>query len=109
MIRAHKIRLNPTPEQEIYFRKATGTKKARIGYALTRLFIAKNDNGRWTFNSAELTGNAVAMVIGNAYYPHERGVRDNFERLYMQYGTDGLSQVLKEFWPDIRRKLFHKQ
>ena len=25
MIKAHKIRLNPTPEQEIYFRKAAGT------------------------------------------------------------------------------------
>ena len=24
---AHKIRLNPTPEQEIYFRKAAGTKR----------------------------------------------------------------------------------
>jgi hypothetical protein len=23
-------------------------------------------------------------------------------------GTDAVSQVLKEFWPDIRRKLFHK-
>jgi len=27
MIRAHKIRLNPTSEQEIYFRKAVGTKR----------------------------------------------------------------------------------
>jgi hypothetical protein len=23
-------------------------------------------------------------------------------------GTDAVSQVLKEFWPDIRRKMFHK-
>jgi putative transposase len=30
MIRAHKIRLNPTPEQEVYFRKACGT--ARFVY-----------------------------------------------------------------------------
>jgi putative transposase len=30
MIKAHKIRLNPTPEQEIYFRKAAGT--ARFVY-----------------------------------------------------------------------------
>jgi putative transposase len=30
MIKAHKIRLNPTPEQEIYFRKAAGT--ARFAY-----------------------------------------------------------------------------
>jgi len=25
MIKAHKIRLNPSPEQELYFRKAAGT------------------------------------------------------------------------------------
>lgn len=25
MIKAHKIRLNPTPEQEAYFRQAAGT------------------------------------------------------------------------------------
>ena len=30
MLRAHKIRLNPTPEQETYFRKAAGT--ARFSY-----------------------------------------------------------------------------
>lgn len=34
MIRAHKIRLNPTPEQEIYLRKATGTKRFVYNQAL---------------------------------------------------------------------------
>ncbi len=34
MIRAHKIRLNPTPEQEIYFRKAAGTKRFVYNQAL---------------------------------------------------------------------------
>ena len=34
MIRAHKIRLNPTPEQEVYFRKATGTKRFVYNQAL---------------------------------------------------------------------------
>jgi putative transposase len=34
MIRAHKIRLNPTPEQEVYFRKAVGTKRFVYNQAL---------------------------------------------------------------------------
>ncbi|MFN8488500.1 MAG: RNA-guided endonuclease TnpB family protein [Caldilineaceae bacterium] len=34
MIRAHKIRLNPTPEQEIYFRKAAGVKRFVYNQAL---------------------------------------------------------------------------
>jgi hypothetical protein len=29
------------------------------------------------------------------------------QRMFTQIGTDSLSQVLKEFWPDIKRKLFH--
>jgi len=33
-IRAHKIRLNPTPEQEVYFRKAAGTKRFVYNQAL---------------------------------------------------------------------------
>jgi len=34
MIRAHKIRLNPLPEQEVYFRKAAGTKRFVYNQAL---------------------------------------------------------------------------
>lgn len=34
MLRAHKIRLNPTPEQEVYFRKAAGTKRFVYNQAL---------------------------------------------------------------------------
>lgn len=34
MIRAHKIRLNPTTEQEMYFRKAAGTKRFVYNQAL---------------------------------------------------------------------------
>jgi len=29
-------------------------------------------------------------------------------KLGQQVGTDALSQVLKEFWPDIKRKFSHK-
>src|SRR6266705_1952221 len=36
MIRAHKIRLHPTPEQEVYFRKAAGTARFVYNWALNR-------------------------------------------------------------------------
>ncbi|MCC7017851.1 MAG: helix-turn-helix domain-containing protein, partial [Rhodospirillales bacterium] len=41
MIRAHKIRLNPTPEQAAYFRSATGTKRFVYNCALDRRKWAK--------------------------------------------------------------------
>jgi putative transposase len=34
MIKAHKIRLNPTPEEEVYFRKAAGTARFVFNWAL---------------------------------------------------------------------------
>jgi putative transposase len=41
MIRAHKIRLNPTPDQIGYFRKAAGTKRFVYNWALTQWQQAK--------------------------------------------------------------------
>jgi putative transposase len=41
MIRAHKIRLHPTDEQEVYFRKAAGTKRFVYNWALDRWKWAK--------------------------------------------------------------------
>jgi len=28
--------------------------------------------------------------------------------MFTQIGTDAFSQVLKEFWPDVKRKYFNK-
>lgn len=41
MIRAHKIRLNPTPDQQVYFRRAAGTKRFVYNWALNRWKWAK--------------------------------------------------------------------
>lgn len=91
-----------------YFRRGTGSIKARLGYALTRIFVCKNDSGKWDFNYSELLGNATGAAISNAYYPDTRTVHDNVEKLGIQLATDALSQVAKEFWPDIKRKWFSK-
>ena len=92
-----------------YYRKGEGSAKSRIGWAFTRLFVARYDDGHWGFNGAELTGNAAAAAIGNLYYPHERTGAANLQRLYTQFATDGFSQVLKEFWPDISKRLKRKK
>jgi hypothetical protein len=91
-----------------YFRRGTGSKKSRLAYALTRIFICKNDSGKWGFNYSEVLGNSVGAAISNAYYPDTRTVHENVEKLGIQLGTDALSQVAKEFWPDIKRKWFSK-
>src|SRR5262249_53592498 len=92
-----------------YLRKGDGSKKSRIAYAATRIFVAKSDRtGKWGFNYSEVLGNSMVAGLGNAYYPGERKLPDNIQRLYTQLGTDAVSQILKEFWPDIKRKLHRK-
>ncbi|MGH9648334.1 MAG: hypothetical protein ACRD4E_16135 [Bryobacteraceae bacterium] len=96
-------------EDPRYFRRGHGGFLSRTGYAASRVFVARNDHGKWTFNAAEVSGNAIGSIIGNAYYPGERRLGDNFERFYSQMATDAFSQVLKEFWPDIWRKYLHHE
>ena len=95
-------------EDPRYFRRGEGSKKSRLVYALTRIFVTKTDSGRTTFNFAEVGGNSIAAAISNAYYPDTRTVHDNVEKLGIALATDAFSQVAKEFWPDVKRKLFKK-
>lgn len=90
-----------------YFRKATGTKWARTWYALTRVMVTHTDSGGTRFNYSEWLGNATAAAISNAYYPDGRNVSDNVSKLLVEVGTDAISQVLKEFWPDVKQRYFH--
>jgi hypothetical protein len=97
-----------THEDPRYFRLGTGTKKGRAWYALTRIFVTKTDSGHSTFNFSEWGGNAMAVAISTAYYPDTRNAHDNVEKLMIQCGTDAFSNVLKEFWPDVKRRFFTK-
>jgi len=90
-----------------YFRLGEGTKKSRIWYAVTRIEVARMDSGRNTFNFSEWGGNAAAAAISNAYYPDTRNWNDNLQKLLIACATDTFSNVLKEFWPDVKRKLHH--
>ncbi len=96
-------------EDPRYFRKAQGSKKSRLGYALTRVMITRTDAGGSRFNFSEWIGNGVMASVGNAYYPDARGFSDTMQRLYMEVGTDALSNVLKEFWPDIKHHFHHPE
>jgi hypothetical protein len=81
----------------------------RTGYAASRIFWNKTDKGVDSFNFAEVIGNSISAGLGNAYYTQERRLGDNFQRLGVSLATDAFSQVLKEFWPDVKQKFFHHQ
>jgi hypothetical protein len=96
-------------EDPRYFRKASGTVGSRVGYALSRIVITKTDTGAKSFNFAEILGNGIAAGVGLSYYQDDRDFHDFAQNWGTQLATDAISQVLKEFWPDIKKKYFHKR
>jgi hypothetical protein len=91
-------------EDPRYFRMVVGSKKARTFYAVSRIFVTKRDSGRASFNFSEVAGNGIASGIGLAYYSDNRDFKDFSENWATQLGTDAIANVLKEFWPDIKRR-----
>jgi hypothetical protein len=91
-----------------YFRRGKGSARSRLGYAISRLFITRTDSGKRQFNYSEVVGGATSLTISNAYYPDGRTVRDNVKRYSLQLSFDAASNVLKEFWPDLKNKLPHR-
>jgi len=93
-------------EDPRYYRRGAGSVWSRAGYAITRIFVTHTDSGKLRFNYSEWSGNAAATAISNVYYSDGRNVGANVGKLMEQCSLDALGQVLKEFWPDIKRKFF---
>jgi len=95
-------------EDPRYFRRGSGSKWGRTGYAVSRIFVTRTDSGGTRFNFSEWLGNATGVAISNLYYTDQRDFSDNATKLLEQCGTDAVSQILKEFWPDIKHRFFQK-
>ncbi len=90
-----------------YFVKGKGGFWKRTGYAISREIITRGDDGRNHFNTSELAGNAVAAGISNLYYPAaDRSFGNTANKWGQQIALDTFFNVAKEFWPDVRNKLF---
>jgi hypothetical protein len=96
-------------EDPRYFRKGTGTKKSRSLYAFKRIFVIRNDRGGSEFNFSEFGGNAVAAGISLTYHSRAELNASSWAGDYAtQIAIDVVANQAKEFWPDIRHKLFKK-
>jgi hypothetical protein len=91
-----------------YFRRGTGTRWSRFGYAVNQIFWTHGDSGRTEFNYSELIGNSTGVAISNAYYSDNRTASNAVSKLGMQIGIDMAGNILKEFWPDFARKFREK-
>ena len=97
-------------EDPRYYQLGKGGFKKRAWHGVSRLFVTRTDAGGTRFNYSEAFGNASAAAFSNVYHAEEdRTLGRNLETYGMLYMWDGLSNELKEFWPDIRRKVFRKK
>ena len=96
-------------EDPRYYTRFHGGFFSRTGYAVTRLFITRTDSGGSTFNFSEIIGNGAGAGVSNLYYPsQERTWTKTGQKWASQVALDGIFNVLKEFWPNIRHSVFHR-
>jgi len=89
-----------------YFELGAGGLWHRAGYAASRSLVTRSRSGKAQFNVSEIGGNGIAAMISNAYYqPADRNALGVVTRWGSQVMWDTLSNELKEFWPDVRRRL----
>jgi hypothetical protein len=92
-------------EDPRYFRLGTGTFWHRTYYAVSRIFVTRLDNGKSRFNITEIAGNIGVDAMTIWYYPDSQTAAKGAERFGMQLGNDTISNILTEFWPDIKHRL----
>ena len=88
--------------------------KSRLLYAVSQVFVTENDHGDLQPNISRLGGDLTASALANIWernaLHHDRiGVGPTFRRFGSMVGFDVINFiVLREFGPDIKRKLLKK-
>ena len=96
-------------EDPRYFQLGEGSAWHRVEYSVSRLIVTRSDRGRQKLNVSELLGTAATAGLATAYRPGtDRTMRTVASVWATQLAYDGLALTLKEFWPDIRRKVSHR-
>jgi len=94
-----------------YFVMGKGSFKRRMWYAVTRIVVTRSDSGHTQFNASEVVGSAISSAISTySYHPRDDRNLSNTAGVWgSQIGYDTFTIAIKEFWPDIRRKLGKKR
>src|SRR5712692_5709174 len=89
-----------------YFVTLHGGAGHRIGYALSRIVVARTDEGKDAVNWAGMLGPLLAESLANSYLPvKEQTAGRTFQRYGIRIGLNTASNALREYWPTIFRSL----
>jgi hypothetical protein len=82
----------------------------RLRGALSQTLVAYTDSGGRAFNYSEVGSSYGASFLANSWFPaHSNGPGDALERGTIGLGLNTASNVVKEFWPDIRRRVLRRE
>jgi hypothetical protein len=104
-----------THEDPRYFRRGRGSALSRVGYAMSRVLIARTDSGRPTFNVCQVFGQLGQASLSMLYYPQQdRRLVGVLSGWAINQGYNIGWNQLKEFTPDLgafmrRHPLKHKK
>ena len=94
-----------THQDPLYHREALGSTRDRVRYAMTRVFIARNDKGGSSFNTSSVAGAFVSSALHNTYHPYNNTSADGtMNRALGRLATRAGMNIVREFWPDVRRR-----
>jgi len=93
-------------EDPRYYRQLHGSVPRRLAHAMRHVFVARRDSGQLMFNFSEWLGTASARSLSNLYHPgNHRGFQPTARGVAFSIGTDMGVDILREFWPEIARRL----
>lgn len=93
-------------EDPRYYRMAHGSAKARLFHAMSHTVVAHRDDGTSMFNFSEWLTTGSSVALDNLYHPgNQPGVAAAARRGAYSVALDMGFDVLREFWPEVARKL----
>jgi hypothetical protein len=96
-------------QDERYYAKGEGGFWKRGIYAASRILITPDYHGHNSFNVSEVLGRGMAQGISTTYYPsHDRTAGALAVKYGYAMGRDALTNVFREFWPDIATRVLHR-
>lgn len=96
-------------QDERYYAMGTGSIGKRALYAATRVLITPSYSGHNSFNASEIFGRAIAQGISATYYPSsDRTLSALASKYAYAIMRDSLTNVFREFWPDIATHVLHR-
>ncbi len=91
-----------------YYRLAYGSYRLRADHAIRRIFITQSDRGARELNYSDILGRGMSAALTQAYYPDRSlGGGVVLRSWGLSLGALGAGNLFQEFWPDVKRKVFH--